>query len=247
MIGIYEIHNTISDKSYIGSSKQVEKRFKQHVHALEKGTHVNIHLQRSYNKHGASAFSFLILTECSLEELFPLEELLISEIQPEYNIGSVGGGDNFTNHPDKEEIRNRMSETSKSQWTPERKEAQSARMSKEKNPNWKGGVKNTCPCGAIIGDYAETCNPCRDRGGSNNPFFGRQHSEETKAKLSAANKGRLPPNTKIVVCENVEYISLTEASRAYGITAGAMHYRVNSKAQKWALYYYKSLTTIETD
>ena len=60
MIGIYKIRNTINNKYYIGSSKNIKKRFNKHKYQLKKGTHHCIYLQRAYKKYGSSVFDFEI-------------------------------------------------------------------------------------------------------------------------------------------------------------------------------------------
>ena len=51
MIGIYAIHNIKTDKYYIGQSKDIEHRWKQHKSRLKNNKHENEHLQNSYNKY----------------------------------------------------------------------------------------------------------------------------------------------------------------------------------------------------
>lgn len=100
--GIYYIQNVQNDKIYIGSSKDIEKRISQHQNALKNGKHINIHLQRAYELYGADAFDYGILEET--EELFIHEEFyIIKHIDTTglYNLGTVGGGDNTSNHPNK--------------------------------------------------------------------------------------------------------------------------------------------------
>ena len=49
MSGIYLISNSKNGKVYVGSSKNIEKRKKQHFKDLENNTHHSVKLQRSYN------------------------------------------------------------------------------------------------------------------------------------------------------------------------------------------------------
>lgn len=71
--GIYRILNTENNKSYIGSSISIEFRWKQHIGTLKRGTHRNIHLQRSFDEHGIDKFSFSIVEETSKEKLLERE------------------------------------------------------------------------------------------------------------------------------------------------------------------------------
>lgn len=59
--GVYSIFNTVNNKYYIGSAYCLQNRFYTHLSALRKGTHANKHLQRSFTKHGPSAFEFRLL------------------------------------------------------------------------------------------------------------------------------------------------------------------------------------------
>lgn len=61
MRGIYKITNTTNNRIYIGSSKNVEYRFVQHLSQLMANTHHSYKLQSDFNKYGISAFSFNIL------------------------------------------------------------------------------------------------------------------------------------------------------------------------------------------
>ena len=74
MIGIYCILNKVNNKKYYGSSKDILNRFKRHKRDLRNGVHHNIHLQRSWNKHGEESFEFNIILECSEDELLLIEQ-----------------------------------------------------------------------------------------------------------------------------------------------------------------------------
>lgn len=89
MVGVYKILNTINGKFYIGSSINIEKRFKQHRAELNKGTHNNKYLQNAWNKYGANNFEFIIV-ECvdNLEILRDRETYYIQKTQcANHNIG----------------------------------------------------------------------------------------------------------------------------------------------------------------
>lgn len=59
MRGIYYIKNLVNGKKYIGSSKNLTKRLRDHKSALRVGRHHNIHLQRAWNKYGEENFKFV--------------------------------------------------------------------------------------------------------------------------------------------------------------------------------------------
>ena len=84
--GVYKITNQINGKFYIGSSKDLIRRKKDHFRLLKKGVNHNILLQRAVNKYGIDNFIFEILVECSEDLLFTIEQKLVDELKPDYNI-----------------------------------------------------------------------------------------------------------------------------------------------------------------
>lgn len=54
--GIYRIYCVITGKSYIGQSKDIEKRWQEHDNLLKKGKHHSKSLQKDYNKYGDAFF-----------------------------------------------------------------------------------------------------------------------------------------------------------------------------------------------
>jgi len=66
--GIYTITNLVNGKMYVGYTKNLRIRKSDHFTQLRNNNHGNIHLQKSYDKHGFNAFIFEILEEC--EEQF---------------------------------------------------------------------------------------------------------------------------------------------------------------------------------
>lgn len=74
-IGIYKIFNTKNKKVYIGSSKHIEKRWKEHIHRLENNAHHSSKLQKSYDKvQDKSVFKFEIIEELSEDQLKEREQ-----------------------------------------------------------------------------------------------------------------------------------------------------------------------------
>ena len=66
---IYCILNEINSKKYIGYTTNFKKRRKEHRGDLRRNSHHNEHLQKAYNKYGKDNFKFIILEECSMEDL----------------------------------------------------------------------------------------------------------------------------------------------------------------------------------
>lgn len=59
--GIYTITNKFNRKVYVGSSGNIRHRLYVHLNALERGTHINTHLQAAWKKYGRDAFIFAVL------------------------------------------------------------------------------------------------------------------------------------------------------------------------------------------
>lgn len=107
--GIYMIKNINNNKLYIGSSKNIAKRWERHKYDLNKNRHPNSHLQNAWNKYGKDSFIFEIVEKCKEEDLIIREELNISILSPQYNKISIINGQIIFS----EESKNRMSESAK--------------------------------------------------------------------------------------------------------------------------------------
>lgn len=97
MIGIYKITNKINNKSYIGQSKDIESRFKEHIQ------HTKTNIGKEIQKYGINNFSFDVLEQCSIEMLNEREAYYIKKynsIENGYNIlpsGKLNFGENNPN------------------------------------------------------------------------------------------------------------------------------------------------------
>lgn len=110
--GIYKITNKHNGKFYIGSSKQIERRWWEHQNDLNKNKHVNHKLQTAWNHYGSNEFEFTIIEDVEDSQLLIREQFYLDVFKPHlvgYNISDkVSGGDNFTNNPNKDEILKRI-------------------------------------------------------------------------------------------------------------------------------------------
>ena len=197
MQGVYGIHNTVSDKWYVGQTGNIKTRWKAHRSRLRTGAfYPNAHLKAAWNKYGETSFEFVVLEEvftaCQLTER---EEFWLQEKRKFsngiYNIRTAAD----TNYGIKlspetlakrtaavigskrsAESRARMSEAQKRAITPERRAAMSARMcgtrhsleTREKMAAAKRGKKKS----------AEFCTMLK----------ARVVSEETRAKLKGLHR-----------------------------------------------------------
>jgi group I intron endonuclease len=243
MTGIYRIRNLINNNCYYGSSKNIDKRWKTHKNQLKRKKHINSILQSAWNKYGEKNFIFEIIEECSEDKLFEIEQKYLDTL-PKYNIGlKSGGGDNLTNNPNRDVIIQNIIEGAKKWRESLSNEERKERFSKplEKNPNWKGGSSFIyCICGKRIGYGHTHCHKCRPRNDHNNPFFGKQHSEEMKKNSSIRMMGVYKGDqNKPVIINGVEYTSYGNASKCLNICIGTIRWRVLSKNPKYKNYHYK--------
>lgn len=74
--GIYRITNLVNGKIYIGSSLNIEHRFRVHLSYLRNNKHPNQHLQSAWNEYGEQNFLFETLEE-SRENIRELESKYI--------------------------------------------------------------------------------------------------------------------------------------------------------------------------
>lgn len=80
MAYIYVILNTETQTPYVGSTFDLQKRWNDHKNKLAKDKHYNIHLQRSYNKYGITAFTYSVIEQCEDDKEY-VEELETFYIQ----------------------------------------------------------------------------------------------------------------------------------------------------------------------
>ncbi len=83
---IYQILNTLNEKSYIGSSVNFKTRKAEHLRDLRSNKHHSKALQRAVNKYGIDNFIFKILEVVEKkQDLIKREQHYLDSIKPEYN------------------------------------------------------------------------------------------------------------------------------------------------------------------
>ena len=258
-IGVYQIRSKRTNKFYIGSSSNLDKRKKAHFRVLRKGGHHNKLLQQHYDKYGEQDLQFIVLKYFrSRKRALKLEDQLIRKYCTNkrcFNLGmQASGGDNLSLNPDRNEILERRSNTVRynmSKMTDQQRKQKygrpgakngmygrthtaetRAKLSKaNKGKHYNLGIKKSEEAKAKYRAIAQARVASPDYV---NPFKGKHHSKKTKAFLSMKMRqriadGYLPPNARKVKINNTVYNSLNEAGRAIGCGAPLILYRIKSK------------------
>ena len=91
--GIYKITNTVTNDFYIGSSKNVKKRWANHKCPSAWKNNPNNQLYKDMQKYGLDKFDFQILEEVEIEKLKETEQKFIETLKPTYNSNNAKGLD----------------------------------------------------------------------------------------------------------------------------------------------------------
>ena len=83
--GIYKITNTITGDFYIGSSKNVKKRWKEHKCPSKWKQHPNNPMYIDMKKYGIDKFEMQIIAEVEADKLKETEQQFIETLKPTYN------------------------------------------------------------------------------------------------------------------------------------------------------------------
>jgi group I intron endonuclease len=89
---IYIIKSIITDRIYVGSAVNYNKRFKQHCYNLFKNKHCNIKIQNHFNKYGKEDLIYEVIEFVELKEnLINREQHYIDTLRPFFNICQKAG------------------------------------------------------------------------------------------------------------------------------------------------------------
>ena len=184
MRGIYKIVNSQNGKIYVGSSLDVERRWRKHKSALRAGRHRNPHLQNSWDLYGESAFSLSVLEQVSEDLcLLEAEQRYIDTLKPDYNIATHATGGSG---PRSEETKQKISAAVKGDKHPFFGKTHSEETRKkisEANLGKAAWNKGTPLSKAHRAKLSESLS------GSKHPQFGVERAKETKKKISASLTG----------------------------------------------------------
>lgn len=209
---IYKTTNIVTGKIYVGkhSTNKLEDGYIGCGIMSDKDATENFLFHNSVRKHGYNNFSREIIEFCDSQylnerEIFWIKELKSNDLAMGYNIGTGGvGGDNFTNNPRKEEIRENM-----------RNSCNNKGLSGDKNPMW--GKPS----------------PMRGVFSKDHPLHGRKRPEQAikrgkDSHFFGSNKtGELNPHFG----KKNEIVNCPECGKSGGI-AGMKHWHFNNCKSK---------------
>lgn len=78
---VYAIINLKTNKKYIGSTKNLQKRKSKHLSLLRTGKHHSLSLQAAFKKYGADNFTFAILKDVENSELRGIEQEFLDKFK----------------------------------------------------------------------------------------------------------------------------------------------------------------------
>jgi len=184
---IYQAICVVTNKCYIGKTiKDLEARKYMHRWCSDNGGKSKFY--NAIRKHGFNNFSWQIICICESEEDLCKKEIkLIQEydsIKNGYNTSTGGdGGDNFTNHPNKEEIREKIKKSTtgikrSDAFKVKNRERQIGRIISEET---KTKISESLKGRTISEEHREKISKT---------LKGRPMAEETKMKISKTSTGK---------------------------------------------------------
>ena len=222
MIGIYQITNKINGKKYIGQSRDIARRLREH-----KSKESNPRLKKDFEKFGINAFSFDVLEECELNELDIKERWYISQIKPKYNIAS--GGKGAAGHKLAAKVREKLRKAAILQWENKSSE-EKAYVIKHQLTGKKFEKGHTVS--------AAVRKKLRDLN------VGKNLSSETKAKISQKNRKAMIGNkngNKSILCveTNEVFESIKKAALTVGVAPSGITHALKGDQKSAGGYHWK--------
>lgn len=253
---VYLRTNLVNGKQYVGQTGDIETREKQFNRIRQR--YANKILTKDRQKYGLENFKIDILAETdNQEEAWSLEQKYIIELNTKYpngyNMSDGGFSSKGTKHS--EDSKNKMKEAAEKYWSCHESANKGIKLSEERVTKQAEIVRK------YFAEHPEARKRLSDIAkqniGEKNPFFGKQHKEETKKHWSEIRKGKhfsketeFPSKTVYKYDLNYNLIEIykttAEAASKNGVSQSAIVYAVlYSKTHicKGWLYSYEPLHT----
>lgn len=198
MSGVYTIRNPRTGNFYVGSSVDVFRRLRAHLHQLRSGKHHSYRMQNLWRKYQDQSLEFCIETiDLERQTSLAIEHYVLQNMTPAYNTAT----DAYTG------MKGRSH-------TPESKaKLRAAKLGKKTGPQK--------PMDPARRAALNQSNSDMRKGVPRHDLRGRTHSEESKANMKAGAErrwasGSINGRTRRVEIKGVEYPSGRHAARAIG-------------------------------
>lgn len=210
--GIYHWINKETGESYVGSAVNLKKRFATYYSQCrieEVLSRSKSHILSAIQKYGYSNFRLEILEYCDPDDLIKREQFYIDSIKPEYNILLVAGSS--LGVIPSEETKMKISKALKGRSLLEE--------TKEKMSEVRKGKKLSEKTKKLLSELNK---------GKTSPFKGRNHSEDTKQKMSIA-LGSKVEVLNVDTNETTLYPSNSKAAIVLGCSEFTIRYYIKNK------------------
>ena len=248
--GIYKITNTITNKFYIGSSININRRFTDHKKQLRCNKHKNQHLQNAWNEHGEDNFKFEIIELSNDDNLIKLEQDYLDNLMPwnneiGYNIVKTAGntfGYKYNEDSKVKISKSKINQNKINEYIVSTKKITSQYQEFTKDLSKKDiDIKN--PFYNKTHTDLSKSKMRNSKLGNKNPHFGkgpmlgRKATDEHKAKIGNSNSGKNNKKSKPVLQLNLagetimEWDSAGIAARHLKLSVGNIWMCCNGKAR----------------
>lgn len=218
--GIYCIENKVNNKKYIGQTINIKMRWRYHYNILKRGKHDNVHLQKSWDKHGEENFEFIVLEECHVDLLLERENYWMEfhkTLDSEYGYNKKSSDGKLN-----EEIKTKISESKKGS------KASEESKTKMSNSHRKFNSEETRK--KISNSQKGRVQSKETREKISKKAVGRKHTEESKEKMSKSRTGgKRSEETKAKMSKSAKGATRkhkTSTSKYYGVS-------YDKRSKKW--------------
>lgn len=219
IVGAYLIQHVKSGRGYAGSANDLQRRKRDHLYQLSKGTHPSIVLQELFQEDPELKWTFWLCRD--REHAFQVEQELLDLLFKE----------NCQINRAPQALHPSLGLTRSAEWR--------AKISdRNKGNQYSLGVKRT--------EEQNRANSERQKGKKRDPALveaaaakirGRPQNPAHVAARALIMKDKA--FRRAVVVDGKEYESIDEAHRQSGIKRATIGYRINSDQPAWSEYYYK--------
>lgn len=219
--GVYAIKNIRNGRIYIGSTaRTISVRWSEHKKELRKGCHHSVFLQRSWDRHGEEAFVFFVLEVVEdYGALLAREQHWIDHLKAankRFGFNMSPSAESCAGYRHSLAARRKMAAAKIGRRASEKTRA---KMSVSHTGRTLADETRTKISQALAGRKRRPSSP-ESNAKRSKSLIGRGTSDETRARISAAK------STVYVV--DGRSMSVADAAKICGVSAGAIHHRIRN-------------------